>query len=308
VEVFSPVRAQRATFRPAYLKLWKSGELSRRVELGLEKLADCALCPRNCLVNRLQDKTRVCKTGRYAVVSSHFAHFGEERCLRGRRGSGTIFLSWCNLRCVFCQNYQISWLGEGRASKPDEQAEVMLDLRSMLSRRFWSPPYRRWSAASAFLWFRTRAPTTLRIRLHSWTGSLTYMPDFKFWDPGQARRYAKAPDYPDTARRAIKEMHRQVGPLVTDEHGIALRGVLLRHLVMPGGVAGTHEIMQWIACGLGADTYVNLMAQYHPACRLSEAEYPEINRCITKSDLQRALNSFYAAGLVRLDSDAIPVE
>ena len=116
------------------------------------------------------------------------------------------------------------------------------------------------------------------------------MPDFKFWDPGQARRYAKAPDYPETARRAIRERHRQIGPLVTDEHGIAVRGVLLRHLVMPGG----------------SDTYVNLMAQYHPACRVSETEYPEINRCITQSEFRQALDSFHAAGLVRLDSDSMP--
>jgi putative pyruvate formate lyase activating enzyme len=132
-----------------------------------------------------------------------------------------------------------------------------------------------------------------------------YMPDFKFWDPGQARRYAKAPDYPETARRAIKKMQRQVGPLVTDEDGIAMRGVLLRHLVMPGGVAGTQEIMQWIARELGADTYVNLMAQYHPACRVSE--YPEIDRCITRSEFEQALDAFYAAGLARLDSDSIPL-
>jgi putative pyruvate formate lyase activating enzyme len=104
---------ERASFQPAYLKLWESGELSRRVELGLEKLADCALCPRNCHVNRIEDETKVCKTGRYAIVSSYFAHCGEERCLRGSRGSGTIFFSSCNLRCVFCQNYEISWQGQG---------------------------------------------------------------------------------------------------------------------------------------------------------------------------------------------------
>ena len=112
----------RKSFQPAYLKLWESGELSRRVELGLQKLADCALCPRNCHVNRLDDHTKVCKIGRYATVSSYFAHFGEERCLRGSRGSGTIFFSSCNLRCVFCQNYEISWLGEGRTTKPEELA------------------------------------------------------------------------------------------------------------------------------------------------------------------------------------------
>jgi putative pyruvate formate lyase activating enzyme len=119
----------RLGFQPAYLKLWLSGELRRRVELGLEKLADCTLCPRNCHVNRLEDAAKVCGTGRCASVSSHFAHFGEERCLRGTRGSGTIFFSWCNLRCVFCQNYEISWAGEGRPVKPEELAQMMLRLQ-----------------------------------------------------------------------------------------------------------------------------------------------------------------------------------
>jgi putative pyruvate formate lyase activating enzyme len=121
---------QRGEFQPAYLKLWYSGELARRVELGLEKLADCTLCPRNCHVSRLENKTKTCRTGRYAVVSSCFAHHGEESCLRGTRGSGTIFFSWCNLRCVFCQNYEISWQGEGRAVKPAEMAEMMLALQA----------------------------------------------------------------------------------------------------------------------------------------------------------------------------------
>jgi putative pyruvate formate lyase activating enzyme len=311
----------RASFQPAYLKFWESRELSRRVELGLEKLADCVLCPRNCHVNRLQDQTKVCNTGRDAVVSSHFAHFGEERCLRGTRGSGTIFFSSCNLRCTFCQNYEISWLNEGRATKPDELARMMLDLqeKGCHNINFVTPEHVVPQILEALLPAVERGlrlPLVYNTSAYDSADSLAlmdgmvdiYMPDFKFWDTGQARRYAKAPDYPDSARRAIKEMHRQVGPLVTDEQGIAMRGVLLRHLVMPGGVAGTSEIMQWIARELGADTYVNLMAQYHPACRVSETEYPEINRCITKSEFREALDSFYAAGLVRLDSDAIPAE
>ena len=310
----------RASFQPAYLKLWESGELSRRVELGLEKLGDCALCPRNCHVNRLEDETKVCKTGRYAVVSSYFAHFGEERCLRGSRGSGTIFFSSCNLRCVFCQNYEISWLGEGRATEPHELAAMMLDLqdKGCHNINFVTPEHVVPQILEALLPAVERGlrlPLVYNTSAYDSRDSLAlmdgivdiYMPDFKFWDPGQARRYAKAPEYPDTARRAIKEMHRQVGPLVTDEDGIARRGVLLRHLVMPGGVAGTPEIMQWIARELGADTYVNLMAQYHPACRVSEREYPEIDRCITGSEFQQALDAFYAAGLARLDSDSIPV-
>jgi len=309
----------RATFQPAYLKLWESGELSRRVALGLNKLADCTLCPRNCHVNRIEDESKVCKTGRHASVSSYFAHFGEEHCLRGSRGSGTIFFSFCNLRCVFCQNYEISWQGDGRAAKPDELAGMMLDLqgKGCHNINFVTPEHVVPQILEALLPAAEqglRLPLVYNTSAYDSLDSLAlmdgivdiYMPDFKFWDSGQARRYAKAPDYPETAQRAIKEMHRQVGPLVSDEHGVALRGVLLRHLVMPGGVAGTPEILQWIARELGADTYVNLMAQYHPACRVSESEYPEINRCITQGEFRQALNSFHAAGLVRLDSDVIP--
>ena len=320
MSVSCPLTVKRASFRPAYLKLWVSGELSRRVELGLEKLADCALCPRNCHVNRLEDRTKVCKSGRYAVISSHFAHFGEERCLSGTRGSGTIFFSSCNLRCIFCQNYEISWLGEGRATQPDEFADMMLRLqdRGCHNINLVTPEHvvpQILEAVLVAVERGLRLPMVYNTSAYDSLDSLAlmdgivdiYMPDFKFWDPGQARRYAKAPDYPGTARRAIKEMHRQVGPLVTDEHGIAMRGVLLRHLVMPGGVAGTPEIMQWIARELGCGTYVNLMAQYHPAWRVSETEYPEINRCITRSEFRQALDWFHAAGLVRLDSGVIPV-
>jgi len=311
---------KRASFQSAYLKLWESGELSRRVALGLEKLADCTLCPRNCHVNRIEDETKVCKTGRYTIVSSYFAHFGEEGCLRGSRGSGTIFFSSCNLRCVFCQNYEISWDGEGRATKPDELARMMLHLqdKGCHNINFVTPEHVVPQILEALLPAVERGlrlPLVYNTSAYDSLDSLAlmdgivdiYMPDFKFWDSSQARRYAKAPDYPETARRAIKEMHRQVGPLVMDENGVALRGVLLRHLVMPGGVAGTPEIMQWIACELGPDTYVNLMAQYHPACRVGESEYPEIDRCITGSEFRQGLDAFCAAGLARLDSDSFPV-
>jgi putative pyruvate formate lyase activating enzyme len=314
------VGVRELSFQPAYLKLWESGELSRRVGCGLQRLADCALCPRNCHVNRLKDETKVCKTGRYATVSSYFAHFGEERCLSGTRGSGTIFFSSCNLRCVFCQNYEISWRGEGHATKRDELAAMMLDLqdKGCHNINFVTPEHVVPQILEALLPAVERGlrlPLVYNTSAYDSLDSLAlmdgivdiYMPDFKFWDAGPARRYAKASDYPDTARRVIKEMHGQVGPLVVDEHGIALRGLLLRHLVMPGSVAATPEIMQWITRELGADTYVNLMAQYHPAGHVSETEYPEIDRCITGTEFRQALDAFYTAGLVRLDSDSIPV-
>jgi putative pyruvate formate lyase activating enzyme len=308
-------------FQPAYLELWRSGELARRVELGVEKLADCTLCPRNCHVNRIEDKTKTCRTGRYAVVSSYFAHFGEERCLRGTRGSGTIFFSWCNLRCVFCQNYDISWQGEGRTVKPEDLAEMMLSLQEQGCHNinFVTPEHVVPQILEALLLAVPRGlhlPLVYNTSAYDSLDSLAvmdgvvdiYMPDFKFWDTEKARRYAKAPDYPETARCAIREMHRQVGTLVTDEQGVALRGVLLRHLVMPGGAAGTADIMQWIARELSLETYVNLMAQYRPAGQVSAKQYPEINRCISSEEFRQAHEAFRAAGLSRLDHPAVPEE
>ena len=305
------------SFQPAYVELWRSGELARRVELGRQKLADCTLCPRNCHVDRIANKTKVCRTGRYAVVSSYFAHFGEEFCLRGNRGSGTIFLSWCNLRCVFCQNYEISWLGDGRITKPEEMAGMMLHLQEQGCHNInlVTPEHVVPQILEALLLAVERGlrlPLVYNTSAYDSLDSLRlmdgivdiYMPDFKFWDPESARRYAKAPDYPEAARLAIKEMHRQVGPLVTDEQGIAVRGVLLRHLIMPGNAAGTPEIMQWIARELGPDTYVNLMAQYRPACRVSETDYPEINRCIALDEFRQALDAFQCARLTRLDAES----
>ena len=307
-----------AEFQPAYLKLWQSGELSRRVELGLEKLADCTLCPRNCHVNRIKGMTKTCRTGRYALVSNSFAHHGEERCLRGTRGSGTIFFSWCNLRCVFCQNYEISWQGEGRMVKSEELAEMMLALQAQGCHNInlVTPGHVVPQILEALLLALKgglHLPLVYNTSAYDSLDSLAlmdgvvdiYMPDFKFWDPEKARRYAKAPDYPEVARSAIREMHRQVGPLVTDEQGVALRGVLLRHLVMPGGAAGTADIMQWIARELSPGTYVNLMAQYRPAGHVTVKQYPEISRRITAEEFQQAREVFRAAGLHRLDHDSV---
>ncbi len=306
----------RVKFQPAYLALWQSGQLSRRVTLGLDRLADCTLCPRSCHVNRLEDKKGVCRTGRYATVSSYFAHFGEESCLRGSHGSGTIFFGWCNLRCVFCQNYEISWSGEGPCDDSEALAEVMLFLQAQgcPNINLVTPEHVVPQILEALLIaverglhlplvYNTSGYDSLDS-LHLMDGIVDiYMPDFKFWDPESACRYTKAADYPETARRAIKEMHRQVGPLVTDEQGIALRGVLLRHLIMPGGVSGTAEIMNWIRHELGLETYVNVMGQYHPAGRVSDAEYPEINRTVTPREVEQAVDAFHNAGLSRLDRE-----
>jgi putative pyruvate formate lyase activating enzyme len=306
---------KRNTFEPTYVRLHESGELTRRVDRGLQLLADCTVCPRDCHVNRLQDKYAVCKTGRYAEVSSYFAHMGEENCLRGRNGSGTIFFSWCNLRCVFCQNYDISWQGGGVATRPEELASMMLRLqeRGCHNINFVTPEHvvpQILEALPLAIEGGLRLPLVYNTSAYDSLDSIElmdgivdiYMPDFKFWDAEMARHYAKSANYPEAARLAIKAMHRQVGDLVLDENGLAVRGVLLRHLVMPGGIAGTREIMKWLAQELGPDTYVNVMAQYSPAGKVSKNEYVEINRPLGYDEFQEAVSMARAAGLRRLDA------
>ncbi len=304
----------RQSFVPVYLRLFESGELKQRLKLALGELASCHLCPRECDVNRLDNQIGVCKTGRHAVVSSRFAHFGEEDCLRGTRGSGTIFFAWCNLRCVFCQNYDISWLGEGSPTPPGELAEMMLHLQRLGCHNinFVTPEHVAPQILEALL---LAIEHGLRLPLVYNTGGYdsleslelmngivdVYMPDFKLWNAETARRYLKAPNYPEAARRAILEMHRQVGPLVFDEHGLALRGVLIRHLVLPGLADETREILRWIAEQLGPDAYVNLMDQYSPAGKVGRSDYQEINRRITSKEYEAALETAYAVGLRRLD-------
>ena len=315
--ISDPYVFERRNFEPAYLRLWESGELERRVELALEKLADCRLCPRDCGVNRLANQFAVCKTRRHAVVSSHFAHFGEEDCLRGTHGSGTIFFGWCNLRCVFCQNYEVSWQGEGRASGPDELARMMIYLQELGCHNinFVTPEHvvpQILEALPQAIERGLRLPLVYNTSAYDSLDSLQlmdgvidiYMPDFKFWDREMARRYLKAPDYPEAARRAIREMHRQVGRLVFDENGRALRGLLIRHLVMPGEIAGTQQILEWVASELGPDIYVNLMDQYYPAGKVSGMDYVEISRGITSKEYRLALEAARAAGLGRLDGRA----
>jgi len=303
-----------ARFEPAYLRLYESGELERRVGRALEALKSCEVCPRDCGVDRLADKFAVCKTGRYAVVGSYFAHFGEEDCLRGSRGSGTIFFSGCNLRCVFCQNFDISWQLRGTPAPPEKLAAMMLELQAegCHNINFVTPEHvvpQIIEALPLAIEGGLRLPLVYNTSAYDSMESLElmdgvvdiYMPDFKYWDSEMARKYSKAPDYPEAARRAIKEMHRQVGELVTDEEGLAVRGLMIRHLVMPEQIAGTREVMRWIAQELSPHTYVNVMAQYYPAGKVSRQEYPEINRRLTSPEYEAALDEAGRAGLKRLD-------
>ncbi len=307
--------AVKTQFEPVYLRTYESGEFARRVERALELLRSCTACPRVCRVDRLADKFAVCRTGRHAIVSSYFPHHGEEDCLRGRRGSGTIFFSGCNLRCVFCQNFDISWQVCGAPTPPDRLARMMLELQALGCHNinFVTPEHvvpQILEAMPAAIEGGLRLPLVYNTSAYDSMESLAlldgvvdiYMPDFKYWDAESARKYSRAPDYPQVARRTIKEMHRQVGDLKLDESGVARRGLLIRHLVMPGNVAGTREVMRWIAEELSPTTYVNVMPQYYPAGKVSRYEFEEINRRLMPVEYEAALEEAWRAGLKRLDA------
>jgi putative pyruvate formate lyase activating enzyme len=299
---------------PRYLTLYREGELRKRVKQALTELENCHVCPRNCGVNRLEGETAVCKSGRYAVVASYNPHLGEEDPLRGWRGSGTIFFSWCNLRCVFCQNFDISQEGAGVQLSGTQIAEIMLRLQDMGCHNinFVTPEHVVPQILEALplaierglrlpLVYNTSAYDSLRS-LHLLDGIVDiYMPDFKMWDERHALRYLKAKDYPQIARAALKEMHRQVGVLKMDENGLAKRGVLVRHLVMPGGIAGTAAIMRFLAEELSPDTYVNIMDQYYPAGRVNAQSFKEINCRLETHEYESAVQTARDAGLWRFD-------
>jgi putative pyruvate formate lyase activating enzyme len=304
------------SFVPAYVETYASGELRRKVDEAIEALRCCRVCPRDCDVDRLADESAVCRTGRHAQVASASPHFGEEDVLRGRRGSGTIFFSYCNLRCVFCQNFDISWQGGGRELSAGEIAGIMLELerRGCHNINFVTPEHVVPQVLEAVLEAARRGlrlplvyNTSAYDSLHSMElldGVVdVYMPDLKFSDTATARRLVLAPDYPERARAAIRAMHRQVGDLVCDEDGVALRGLLVRHLIMPGGLAGTGEVMRFLAEEISPDTYVNVMDQYGPAGKVRQLRqrYAEIDRRVTPREVAEAFELARAAGLWRLD-------
>lgn len=301
-------------FEAAYMALYRSGELQARVQAAVAGLEYCTVCPRECGVDRLADATATCKTGRYAIVSSHFPHMGEEDPLRGRRGSGTIFFSMCNLRCVFCQNYDISQIRSGLESSPTQLATMMLELQDSGCHNinFVTPEHVVPQVLEGLLIAVAaglRLPIVYNTSAYDSLESLRlldgivdiYMPDFKMWDERLSLRYLKARDYPAAARAALREMHRQVGVLKMDEIGLAKRGLLVRHLVMPGGVAGTASIMRFLAEELSPDTYVNIMAQYHPAAKVGGGKYREIDRRPTRQEMEQAYAAARSAGLWRFD-------
>ena len=272
----------------------------------------CGLCPRECGINRLEGELGTCETGRNAIVSSYNAHFGEESPLVGRYGSGTIFVGGCNLLCSFCQNYEISHLKEGVEVEPEQMAAMMIHLaeRGCHNINFVTPthvvPQLLESLAQAaehgldIPLVYNSSGYDKKETLEILDGIVDiYMPDFKFWDGCWAERYCEAPDYPERAEKALKEMHRQVGDLVIDDQGVAVRGLLVRHLVMPGDIAGTEKVLEFIADEISPNTYVNVMDQYRPCGDAHKDEYT--NRRLSSQEFREAIEAARRAGLTRLD-------
>ncbi len=297
---------------PAYLALHRDGRLAARIDTARERLRHCELCPRRCGVDRLAGERGFCQTAARAWVASHAPHFGEEAPLVGRNGSGTIFFTHCNLGCVFCQNYDISHQSAGAPVTARQLADMMLDLQrrgchniNCVSPSHVVVPILEALALAADegldrpLVYNTGGYDALET-LDLLDGIVDiYMPDFKFWEPASSLSYCGLSDYPEVARQALAAMHRQVGTLVVDDRGVARRGVILRHLVMPGGIEETRAILSFIATTLSPDTYVNLMPQYRPC---GEARrFTELNRRLTVAEFESAVLAAMEAGLRRLD-------
>ena len=301
-----------AKWEPAYLDTHRRGLLEPKIAAAYDILNQCTLCPHNCLVDRHHGERGLCRTGDLPVTSSYGPHFGEEDPLVGRRGSGTIFFTHCNLYCIFCQNYEISHGGDGEEVSVADLAAMMLSLqqRGCHNLNFVTPSHQVYQILAALslaiagglnlpLVYNTGgydAVETLRLL----DGVMDiYMPDFKFWDPKVAADLCQAENYPEMARRALKEMHRQVGDLVLDDTGVARRGLLVRHLALPGGLAGTRELMEFLAREISPDTYVNVMGQYRPCGRASA--HPLLRQPLSAEEHAEAQGLAREAGLTRLD-------
>jgi len=296
----------------AYLGLVRSGELKRRVAAACARLEACDLCGRECGVNRRESSAGAgCRTGERAVVSSYGPHFGEEEPLVGSGGSGTIFFTWCNLRCQFCQNYNISQEGDGDEVEPEELARMMLTLQAQGCHNInlVSPSH---VVAQILAGLLIAAEAGLRLPLVYNTGGYDslktlalldgvvdiYMPDMKYADAGVGQRLSKVGDYAAINQAAVKEMHRQVGDLAVDAQGVAQRGLLVRHLVLPEGLAGTDQVVRFLRDEISPNTYINVMAQYRPCYRTYDL--PPLDRRPTASEYAKAVRLAEEAGL-RLD-------
>jgi putative pyruvate formate lyase activating enzyme len=303
--------------QPGYVRLHRSGELAERARQADHHLSSCDLCARYCRLDRHRTIAgAVCRTGSRAVVHSYGPHHGEERPLSGTRGSGTIFFSWCNLRCDYCQNWEISRVGLGEPTDGPRLAGMMLHLQRLGCHNInlVSPSHVVAQVLGALV---LAAEEGLQLPLVYNTGGYDspealalldgvvdiYMPDMKYGDEASAQRYSHVRDYVAVNRAAVREMHRQVGDLELDEWGIARRGLLVRHLVLPGGVSGTEAIVRFLAQEVSPRTYLNLMDQYRPCYRAGE--YPELSRRTSPEEYRQAVELALAYGLQRLDERVV---
>ena len=296
---------------PAYIQAYKNGTLKKKSEEGHERLKSCSLCPRECHIDRTQNEVGFCKTGLHSWVASYHAHFGEEAPLVGRNGSGTIFFTHCNLMCNFCQNFDISHNGYGRETSPDILANMMLELQKQGCHNinFVTPSHVVPQILAALLMAVENGlsiPLVFNSSGYDKVETLKlldgivdiYMPDFKFWDPVVAERTCDAKDYPEVARSAVKEMHHQVADLRINDEGIAERGLIVRHLVMPSDFSGTREVMRFVANTISKQTYVNVMSQYRPCGDAKDIE--EIAVALSVSEYRAAVAAAIEEGITRL--------
>ncbi|MDI6756257.1 MAG: radical SAM protein [Thermodesulfobacteriota bacterium] len=320
--LFSPVSLHAAPkkaegWRPAYEKLEKEGKFDQRIKQAYSIFQGCQLCPRQCGVNRQKGERGYCRAPAKVMVYSYNPHFGEEVPLVGENGSGTIFFSNCNLRCIFCQNWPISHEGRGKEFQDEELADMMLKLQKMGCHNInlVTPTHVMPNIINATrialkkgLWIPLTYNTSgyERVEMLKILDGIVdiYLPDLKYMDADQAAKYSSgASDYPEVGKKAIIEMHRQVGVLQSDKNGYALRGVIIRHLVMPNRVAGTEKFVKWVAENLSKNTYVNIMAQYR--VEYKAYEYPEIARGITVQEFLEAMDWAKKYGLINLDPKSV---
>ncbi len=304
---------KRADFRAAYLATYERGLFPERIERAFSLLKECTVCPRECGIDRTRGEKGFCRAGDFPETSSYGPHFGEEKPLVGRYGSGTIFMTYCNLGCIFCQNYAISRLGEGSRISFEKFSGIMVELerRGCHNINFVSPshfvphilkalPEAIEKGLTVPLVYNTGGYDSVEtLKLLDGVVDI-YMPDFKFTDSRVAEMYAEAPDYPQVVMAALKEMHRQTGDLEMDEDGIAMRGLLVRHLILPEGLAGTREAMRFLTRQISGNTYVNIMDQYHPCGELIPLASP-LARRITGKEFREAVDIAREEGITRLD-------
>ncbi len=293
---------------PSYLDAYRNGRLNETAEKAFQMLESCCICPRKCGVNRLKNELGFCKTGLKPRVCTFMPHHGEEPPISGERGSGTIFFSYCNMACVYCQNYEFSQLGQGREVDFEEAAQFMLGLQqqgchniNLVTPTHVMPQILK--ALQIAIPMGLKIPIVYNTAGYELAGVLKllegiidiYLADMRYGNPDMAVKYSSAPGYPEYNREAVKEMHRQVGIAKLNEEGIMEEGVVIRHLVLPNNICGTDKIMKFIAEEISPDTYISLMSQYCPYYKASG--FKEISRRLTKNEYEGAKKIMREYGL-----------